>query len=214
LQKPKLNNLKNNIKNYVAEAQYNVFRVKQLATFGTILMLLFIFLITVKSMLDPETWSHFWEISLLYLMPPAGKETAIPLGLHYNIPVALLGVSIVFLDVLVAIGTLANWWIVELAVKYVPTFKIRNKDFSAKLWLQKLELKASEYRQRKRLKFIIPVTLFAFYLIPFQGGSISTAIIGTLLGYRWRTILFIIILASSLATLMWILTYYEIIHIL
>lgn len=210
----KLKNVKTKVINYFLEAEYNVSHVAQLASFGIVTMLMIIYFIAVNDLLNNEhLWKHFWKMATIYMLPPAGKETAIPFGLYNELPQFLVGVSIVFLDLLIAIGTLTNWWIVEGAVKYLPPFKFHGKEVSAALWLHNLQETARKHRERKKYKFIVPLSLFAFYLIPFQGGSISTSIIGVLLGYKQRTILFIIGCASTVATIIWILLYYDLINL-
>ena len=207
-------NMRNKIVDYFSQAEYNIFRVQQLASFGIMTTLLIIYLMLIRNSLDDSAWKHFWKMSAIYLMPPAGKESTIPLGLYNNLSPFLVGISIIFFDIVIALGTLSNWWLIEGVIKHLPKFKYHDKEASAELWLHKIQEKSKGYRERKSHKFMVPLTIFAFYLIPFQGGSISTSIICTLLGYKWRHILTLIGIASTVATILWILAYYGVVKLI
>ncbi len=57
------------------------FRKKQVACFLAILGAGVLFVWIISRLLTPEQWSWYWKLTIIYFIPPAGKETVIPAGL-------------------------------------------------------------------------------------------------------------------------------------
>lgn len=151
-----------------------------------------------------EQWRSYWKLICVYFVPPAGKETVIPLGLQLDIPQFLWCFSIWYFDLLVGFSVLANWWLIEIAIKYSKTLR---------RMYNKLQLKLQKLESKKYGKYIC-IILFIIMVVPLQGsGAISTALIGSWLGIRRSIILVIIALGSLFSILLVILVYYSVVKI-
>jgi len=215
-------NKKNNYD--LIKKELTTFRKKQVIYFFIILGVGILFVWIVSKILTPEQWDWYWKLSIIYFIPPAGKETIIPAGLGIissfgvgvPLPVFIWGLSIWVFDVLVCLGIITNWWLLELLISVIPAFpfigirlknkpKIYKKKISLKLWYDGLHKKTREIEAKKYGK-ILPFALFVFMFIPFQGtGAMSTTIIGTWLGLRRREIILIVSIGSFLTTIFIIL---------
>jgi len=199
--------------------EFNIFRLKQLVYFVIILIIGAIFLLIINIILDPEQWTWYWKLSILYFIPPLGKETIIPaglgvvssLGVGVPLPPLLWGLSIWVFDILVCLAILTNWWLLELFIDHIPAFpfigirrekpRIYKKKVSFKLWYEGLHRKTQAF-EAKRYGKLLPAALLIFMFVPFQGtGAMSTTIIGTWLGLRQRETLFIVAVGSLLSIL-------------
>ncbi len=176
-----------------------------------------LFVWIVSKILNPEQWSWYWKLTIIYFIPPAGKETIIPaglgivssLGIGVPIPVFIWGLSIWVFDILACLVIITNWWLLELLISLIPAFpfigiRLRKKPriyktkVSLKTWYYNLHKKTRELESKKYGK-ILPFALFIFMFIPFQGtGAMSTTIIGTWLGLRRRETILIVAFGSFL----------------
>ncbi len=183
-------------------------RFRQLGYFFLILFIGTIFMSLVYLLLTPDQWAWFWKLTIIYFIPPAGKETVIPaglgvassLGIGVAIPAFILGASIWVFDILACLAIVTNWWILEFFINHIPPIpflgvsitqkpRIFRTHISLKSWYDGLHHKTQTIEKRK-YGTILPFALFIFMFIPFQGtGAMSTTIIGTLIGLRrWETI--------------------------
>jgi len=180
--------------------------------FGAMLFILALLFLT------PAEWDWYWKLAVIYFIPPAGKETVIPAGLGVasslgvGVPLSpfFWGLTIWVLDLLACLIIITNWWILEFFIAHIPAFpfigiQIRRKPriyktkVSLKVWYDKLHRK-TEAIEKKKYGRILPIMLFVFMFIPFQGtGAMSTTIIGTWLGMRHRNILLTVALGSLLS---------------
>jgi len=183
----------------------------QLAIFFIIIIVGALFFLFIYNLLTQDQQRWYATLSLAYFIPPAGKETVILVGLNRGLPLLHWCFSLWVFDILVCIAIMTNWWFLELFIKHIPPFQfigIRRKKphfyktiISLKSWYEKLQRKTREIEMRNYGKLLL-VVLALFMFIPFQGtGAMSTTIIGTTLGLRKRTILFIIGVGSFLSIL-------------
>ncbi len=212
--RPKNRLLSSSRRKYIV--QYSVFIV--LIAVG-ILTFLIIF-----NLLPPEQQSWYSALCLAYFIPPAGKETVIPVGLSQGIPLEYWAVTLWIFDLLVSIIIITNWWIIELFIRHMPAFPFvgfrRSKPhwystrISLQVWYEKLHTKTVAIEARRYGK-LLPVALLIFMFVPFQGtGAMSTTIIGTGLGLPHRQTFAIVALGSFLTIIFIILLYSGVVQLL
>lgn len=135
---------------------------------------------------------------LAYFLPPAGKESVIPLMITYLHDYGVLSLVIAVLlitvtDTFTAFYVIWNFDIVLLIPKV--------GDF-----LRKLEIKAKNFIKDYDLAKNTYLGLFIFVFIPFQGtGSTTASVIGKILGFD-NLKLFITIVSASLTSSIFIST--------
>ena len=202
---------------YIKKKELISFREKQVVCFFIILGAGFLFVWIASRILTAEQWSWYWKLAIIYFIPPAGKESIIPAGLGIvssfgigvPIPAFIWGLSIWVFDILACLVIITNWWLLELLISLIPAFpfigiRLREKPriyktkVSLKTWYDGLHKKTRELEAKKYGK-ILPLALFIFMFIPFQGtGAMSTTIIGTWLGLRRRNTILIVAFGSFL----------------
>jgi uncharacterized membrane protein len=200
------------------------FRKKQVACFFAILGAGLLFVWIISRIITPEQWAWYWKLTIIYFIPPAGKETVIPAGLGVTkslgvgvaLPPLIWGLSIWVFDILACLAIITNWWLLELLISVIPAFpfigirlkkkpRIYKTKVSLKTWYDGLHKKTRSL-EAKRYGILLPFALFIFMFIPFQGtGAMSTTVIGTWLGFRYRETFLIVIIGSLLSTIFMIL---------
>ncbi len=176
---------------YFCEQQYNIFRSYQLAKFGCLLLTGAVFLIFIHNTLTSTQWSWYLSLSTAYFLPPAGKETMIPLAINRGIPALTWLISIIVFDILVSITIITNWWLIEIGITHS---KLISK------WYYKIQLKTQLLESRKHGS-LLPILLILFMLIPFQGsGAMTSTILGTFLGFKKKEIITIVTIGSIITT--------------
>jgi uncharacterized membrane protein len=135
--------------------------------------------------LDHATFLIVVGLMVAYVLPPAGKETAIPAGIFLGIPWWLMAVSIMMIDIETA---LFMGWNFDLALKIPWLGRI----------MESFIVKAGEFIQEqpwvKKLYFTGIVVLV---MSPVMGsGGIRGSIIGNLLGMQ-KLPLFLAIFAGA-----------------
>lgn len=120
----------------------------------------------------------FFALSLAYFIPPAGKETVIPLMVMAGIPWWLAAFSIMLYDLM---GALFIIWNFPLALR-IPWFGD---------WAKKFMSTGREHFDRYPvIEHISSVGLAFFVMIPFEGsGGVAASIIGRVLGMDYLKIL-------------------------
>nr|WP_280897448.1 small multi-drug export protein [Methanolinea mesophila] len=108
---------------------------------------------------------------LAYLIPPAGKESVIPLGIALGLPWYLVATSVAMLDIAAA---LFMAWNFDLALN-IPVLGP---------WIGKFMHHGQEFvRQRPWLERLYFTGLALFVMFPLQGsGGIGASIVGRILG--------------------------------
>jgi uncharacterized membrane protein len=200
------------------------YRETQVVCFLAIIGAGVFFIWFVSKLLTPGQWDWYWKLTIIYFIPPAGKETVIPaglglassIGIGVALPAFLWGLSIWIFDILACLLIITNWWLLELLIALIPAFpfigirlkkkpRIYKTKISLKIWYDGLHKKTKEL-EAKRYGKILPFALFIFMFIPFQGtGAMSTTIIGTWLGLRRRETILIVAFGSFLSILFMIL---------
>jgi uncharacterized membrane protein len=161
------------------------------------------YFIFVFDYLPPNLTGKYGGLVIAYFLPPAGKESIIPLMLTGNtlgpsIPVWVVASTIVIMDVICAFIIAYNWWFVEFIFHHIPFL---NRGY---VWLQK---KSGNYRRRRW----ITISLIIFMIIPFQGtGGINTPILARLLGIKAKKTVFICFTGSFITTILWIFWWFGI----
>lgn len=112
-----------------------------------------------------------------YLVPPAGKETVIPLGVFLGLPWWLVAFTMAFLDVAGSLFMVWNFHFarsIPLAGPLIDRMTMTGRAyFDERPWLERLYFAG----------------LVIFVMIPFEGsGGIAGSILGRLLGMRGRDI--------------------------
>ena len=200
------------------------YRKRQILCFFIILVAGILFVWLISKIINTEQWSWYWKLAIIYFIPPAGKETVIPAGLGLAsslgegvaLPPFIWGLSIWIFDILVCLAIITNWWLLELIISLIPAIpfigvrlkkkpRIYKTKISLKSWYYSLHRKTQALKA-KRYGKLLPLALFIFIFIPFQGtGGMSTTIIGTLLGFRPRVTIITVSIGSLLSILFLIL---------
>lgn len=123
----------------------------------------------------------------MYLIPPAGKETIIPLGVALGFPWWLIGTSMALLDVLAGLFMVLNF---ELAYK-IPLLGT---------WITKFMNHGHAFLSRRPwLKKLYFAGIVLFVMFPLQGsGGIGASLVGRLLGMSGRNVLMAIAIGAFL----------------
>lgn len=122
-----------------------------------------------------------------YIIPPAGKETIIPLGVALGFPWWLIGTSMALLDILAGLFMALNF---ELAFK-IPLLGT---------WITKFMNHGHAFLSRRPwLKKFYFTGIVLFVMFPLQGsGGIGASLVGRLLGMSGRNVLIAITIGAFL----------------
>jgi uncharacterized membrane protein len=119
----------------------------------------------------------FTGLSAAYFIPPAGKESIIPIAILAGQPWWLIVILLVALDAAVALFIVWNF---DLAMK-VP--------FIGGLLERGLAMMNTYSREHPGLRNVSTIGLFLFVFFPFQGtGAMNGSILGRLLGIDPRRV--------------------------
>lgn len=130
-----------------------------------------IYLLFLKYIYVPDDFYQISGLMLFYFLPPAGKETIIPVGIASGYSWYLMAISVTLLDVLSCMFMIWNF---ELVCK-MPVFggwtsacmKAGKKLIQKFPWIESLS----------------SIGLGIFVLLPFQGsGGIASSVLGKILG--------------------------------
>lgn len=127
-------------------------------------------------------------IMFIYFIPPAGKETIIPLGIALGIPWWIVAFSIAMMDILSTLFMVLNF---ELALK-IPVVGTK--------WMKSfMEHGESFFRSHRWLEKLSTLGLAIFVMVPMQGtGGIATPIVGRMIGIPPAQVL-IAVIAGALS---------------
>ncbi len=137
-----------------------------------------IYILVTFLLLPPTESLTLFGMMIAYVVPPAGRETVIPLSIVFGIPWWLIAFTLAFLDFA---GGLFMAWNFPLALK-IPIVGP---------WIRRFMEAGQVYLERRpwleRLYFL---GLVLFVSIPFEGsGSITGSIIGRMLGMEKTEVL-------------------------
>lgn len=128
--------------------------------------------------LPPALFWTFFALALAYFIPPAGKETVIPLMVVAGIPWWLAAFSITLFDLM---GALFIIWNFPLALR-IPWFGHWAERF--------MSTGREQFDRHPIIEQISSVGLAFFVMIPFEGsGGVAASIIGRVLGMDYLKIL-------------------------
>jgi len=124
------------------------------------------------------TFITLLSLMLMYMVPPAGVETIVPLGiLHFHIHPVLMALAIAWEDIVIGLFVILNFDV----VKKVPFLGPWIRDFEAG--------NAKTLAKRTWMTRGAFVGLIAFTIVPFQGaGGAGTAVLGRVIGMRPWTV--------------------------
>lgn len=130
-------------------------------------------------------------LMITYYIPPAGKESIIPIGIAVGIPWWMMATSLAVLDVLTALFIILNFGMVlriPVLGEWASRFMKSGEEFMAKRpWL-------SRWR-------VLGVAFFVW--LPLQGtGGVGAVLVGKLVGLTSRQILFAIGIGATAECLM------------
>ena len=136
------------------------------------------YLLVLYLILDFQDFKIMSGLMTAYLIPPAGKESIIPLGVSIGLPWWLVASSMAFMDTVTALFMVWNF---DLALKipllggWIGNFMAGGQKF---FW------------ERPWLKRLSVFGLMVFVMFPLQGtGGIGGSIVGRMLGLRWYEVL-------------------------
>jgi uncharacterized membrane protein len=131
------------------------------------------YLVVLSLSLLPGDFLTMIALIVAYLVPPAGKETVIPLGIAVGLPWWLVAFTMAFFDF---VGALFMAWNFTLAMK-IPVLGG---------WIERMMRGGREYfDERPWLERLYFAGLLLFVMVPFEGsGGISASVIGRLMGMR------------------------------
>jgi len=137
-----------------------------------------LFILATCFFLTPAQVMILFGMMVAYVLPPAGKETVIPMGMVFGLPWWLMAFTIGFLDF---VGGLFMAWNFPLALK-IPYLGP---------WMARFMASGETYLNRRpwleRLYFL---GLVLFVSFPLEGsGSIAGTIVGRMLGMGKKEVL-------------------------
>ncbi|HJJ99444.1 MAG TPA: small multi-drug export protein [Methanocorpusculum sp.] len=156
-------------------------------------------------------------ILIIYLVPPFGKESVIPVAIGL-IPAAAEGIPVAIDDFFAAIGVIPSAigdippWIICFGIILMDmmssilialNFDILEKIPFVGSLIHRLVAGADSVRKKKPwIEQCSHLGLLIFMYLPFQGsGAITTTILGRLLGVKAWTVFWIVTVGSILSTL-------------
>lgn len=149
-------------------------------------VVLILYLCILYFSLPKNLFWTFGALSLAYFIPPAGKETIVPLMVISGLPWWLAAISIMLFDLM---GALFIIWNFPLALK-IPWFGP---------WAKRLMVTGREqFDQSPLIEHLSIMGLALFVMIPFDGsGGVAAAIIGRILGMNYQKV-FVSVFVGSL----------------
>jgi len=193
----KINELINNIYSQILKIRSNLAIFYKFLLFIVPFLTIAYYFIFISSILPSNVAAKYSALIIAYFIPPAGKESIIPIMLSDKIgpPISpwITGSTIVILDVISCAIIAYNWWFAEFIINRIGILKRGYRI---------LQKKAEKFRKRRWLTF----ALLLFMIIPFQGtGGISTTIVSKLLGLSANRTIAIVFAGSTITTSLWIL---------
>jgi uncharacterized membrane protein len=157
-----------------------------------------VYLLFLKYVYVPDAFYQIAGLMLLYFLPPAGKETVIPLGIASGYSWYLMAISLTVLDVLTCMFMIWNF---DLICK-APVFgawtetcmKAGQKFLNRFPWVRRLSV----------------IGLGIFVLLPFQGsGGIASSVLGKMIGLPSWYIFFAVSIGSFIGSVALALGFYS-----
>lgn len=142
-----------------------------------------VYFVTLRG-LGVEGASRLIQVMAAYIFPPLGKESIIPIGVSLGVNPVMLVASIVVIDFLSALFVYWNYDLLK------SNRRIRRI-------LDRVEAKSQNTIKNRWFGKAWWFGVGLFMIVPFQGsGSVTTTVIGRILGVQWR--IFLIIVPGSI----------------
>jgi len=128
-------------------------------------------LILLLFLLPYDVWLMLGGLLIAYILPPAGKESVIPIGIAVGVPWWIMAPSIALMDVLAGIFVALNF---DIALK-IP---------GVGSWIRKFVDGGEEFfRKRPWLERFYVMGVVLFVMFPLQGsGGIGATLVGRMMG--------------------------------
>jgi len=142
-------------------------------------ILLGAYLVFLIALLPSDALKIHLGLMFAYFIPPAGKESIIPLGIALGYPWWLMTISIAMMDALTALFLALNF---DVAMK-IPVLGTWMKKF--------MDTGSAFFAEHKWIERLSFVGLVIFVMFPLQGsGGIGGTLVGRMLGMnRWEVVL-------------------------
>jgi len=138
-----------------------------------------------------DPWLILGGLMVAYIIPPAGKESVIPIGIALGFPWWLMACTIALMDVLTGLFMALNF---DVALKIPGLGR----------WMRKFIANGEEFfGKRPWLERFYLTGVILFVMVPLQGsGGVGATLVGRMMGMSpWRVLLAITIGAFSGCTL-------------
>ena len=159
------------------------------------------YLLFLRYIYIPDDFYQLGGLMLLYFLPPAGKETLIPLGIAYGYSWYLMAVSLTVLDVLTCMFMIWNF---DLVCK-APVF--------GKWTLACMKAGRTFLQRFPWVRRLSAIGLGFFVLLPFQGsGGIASSVLGKMIGLPSWYIFLAVSTGSFIGSISLALGFYSLEH--
>jgi len=128
-------------------------------------------LILLLFLLPYDVWLILGGLLIAYILPPAGKESVIPIGIAMGVPWYIMALSVALMDVLAGIFMALNF---DIALK-IP---------GVGSWIRKFVAGGEEFfRKRPWVERFYFMGVVLFVMFPLQGsGGIGATLVGRMMG--------------------------------
>ncbi len=154
----------------------------------------FLFFFSCFLIVTPHLAWVLGGLMILYYVPPAGKESIIPLGIALGVPWWLMAAALALLDVLTSLFMLLNFGI-ALRLPYLGP------------WISRFLASGDEFMQKRPwiARWRVPGVAF-FVFLPFQGtGGVGATIVGMISGLTPAGILLAVAIGGTAECLLFAL---------
>ncbi len=135
------------------------------------LLIISIYILALSFLFSAEQFEIILGLMVVYFIPPAGKESVIPLGIALGIPWYAVAATAAMMDVVAALFMILNF---DILLK-IPVLGD---------WIHAIMDKGSSiFAKYKWLEGLSIFGLMIFIMVPFQGsGGIGGSILGRMMG--------------------------------
>lgn len=148
------------------------------------------YILIIYIIIPHEIFLTLMGLLAIYFIPPAGKESVIPLGISLGMPWWLIGTSVAMMDIVAATFMVLNF---DLALK-IPVLGDK--------WMKSFMEHGEEFFDSHRwIERFSSFGLLIFVVIPLQGtGGITTPIVGRMIGISRKNIMAAVIAGSLIGS--------------
>ena len=162
-----------------------------------------LYLLFLRYIYIPDDFYQQGGLMLLYFIPPAGKETIIPLGIAYGYSWYLMAISLTVLDILTCMFMVWNFDLICQAPIFggwvAACVRAGRKFLNQFPWIERVSV----------------IGLGLFVMLPFQGsGGIASSVLGKMIGLSSWYIVLSISIGSFLGSVILAYGFYSAEHYL